>query len=210
MSIIAEKQFIIFSIGNPGPINRHSTGHLVLKELIEYFDAKQLVKPLSNSMYSMTEIDNLALVKSNSYINDSSKLLKQYIEQERIGLAQAVLVILYDEFDLDLGKVRISQFKKNESHNGVRSLKEYISRQPSDLRVYKLGIGIGPKPSNATTSTMSSWVLSNYKPEEREIIDNVSIPLAIDYIDHIIDANGEIPDCSKLNASFTKRSKLQA
>lgn len=210
MSIITEKELVIFSIGNPGPINRHSTGHIVLKELIDYFDAKQLLKPLSNSMYLLTEIDNLALVKSNSYINDSSKSLKQYIEQERIRLAQAVLVILYDEFDLDLGKVKISQFKKNESHNGIRSLKEYISHQPFDLKVYKLGIGIGPKPSNATTNTMSSWVLSNFKPEERKIIDNVSIPLAIDYIDYIIDTNGEIPDCSKLNASFTKQSKLRA
>lgn len=209
MSMVAEKEFIIFSIGNPGSTNRHSTGHIVMKALIEYFGAKQLFKPLSNSMYSMTEVDNIALVKSNNYMNDSNKLLKQYIEQEKIGLRQAVLIIVYDEFDLDLGKVKISPFKKNESHNGIRSIKEYISRQSADLTVYKLGIGIGPKPSNATTSTMSSWVLSNFKPDERQIIDNLSIPLAINYIDHVIDLNGEIQDCSKLNASFTKRSNLQ-
>ena len=113
MSMVAEKEFIIFSIGNPGSTNRHSTGHIVMKALIEYFGAKQLFKPLSNSMYSMTEVDNIALVKSNNYMNDSNKLLKQYIEQEKIGLRQSVLIIVYDEFDLDLVKVKISTFKKN-------------------------------------------------------------------------------------------------
>lgn len=206
---MSEKEFIIFSIGNPGPINRHSTGHIVLKALIEYFEAKQLIKPLSNSMYSMTEVDNLAIVKSNKYMNESGKLLKQYVEQEKIGLSQAVVVILYDEFDLDLGKVKISLFKKNENHNGIKSIKTYISSQSGDPTVFKLGIGIGPKPSNATTSTMSSWVLSNFKAEEKEILETKSIPLAIDYMDRIIDMNGEIGDCNKLNAFFTKQSKLQ-
>lgn len=209
MSIEIDREVIIFSIGNPGPSNRHSTGHIVLKSLIDYFDAKQLVKPLAKSRYSMTEIDNIRFVKSNNYMNESNKLFKQFIEQEKVRLSLSVIIMLYDEFDSDLGKVKISTIKKNESHNGIKSIKNYLNLQPT-LVVYKLGIGIGPKPSNATKDTMASWVLSNFKTEEKSTLEKRSIPLAIDYIDHFIQLNGEISDCNKLNSYFTKQQNLQA
>lgn len=195
------KQIVFYSIGNPGPITRHSVGHLALHEMIGSFRAKSLVK---KSSYSITLFENLTFVKSNSYMNESNKLLKSFLEQECIRLSQIILVILYDDFELPIPKVKISTLKKNESHNGIKSLQKILSSQSSLSTIFKLGIGIGPKPSNPSKDTMSSWVLANFKQVEKENLMENAMSMMFGYVSHIIESNGDIKDCNKLNAKMTK------
>ncbi|KAK6457723.1 peptidyl-tRNA hydrolase [Scheffersomyces xylosifermentans] len=195
---------IFFSVGNPGPATRHSTGHIMLRYLQDYFDLRELTK---KAQYSITKTSNngIILVKSNSYMNESNKALKQFLDGERIKLNESsVLVILYDDFENNLGKVKISTFKKNESHNGIKSIQNLISSKYNTATVYKLGIGIGPKPHKASKDTMSSWVLSKFNAEEAKVLEDTSFDLLTDYMDEIIERDGEIGDCNKFNAHMTK------
>ncbi|EGV61262.1 peptidyl-tRNA hydrolase [Yamadazyma tenuis] len=195
---MSDSQFVIFSIGNPGAIARHSCGHLVLKAAMEHFGAKQLQK---SGVYSSSSINNITFVKSNCYMNESEKALKRYFEANKKRPDSAIVIVLYDDFELDLGRVRISQFKKNESHNGVKS----VSRVFQEMKnFYKLGVGIGPKPVSATKDTIATWVLSNFRLQEKEVLEQKGIPLAIDYLEYIVEAEGEVADCNKVNAYFTK------
>lgn len=181
-------------------MNRHSVGHLVLKSVMDHLGAKQLVK---SSVYSSSTIENLVFVKSNSYMNESDKALKKFFESNKISSDQVILVVLYDDFENDLGKVKISKFKKNESHNGIKSVLKYMKNGDN---VYKLGVGIGPKPSNATRDTMADWVLSPFRLQDKEVLESKGIPLAIDYIDYILEVEGEVGDTNKVNAYFSKHS----
>lgn len=152
----------------------------------------------------MTTVNNIILLKSNSYMNESDKALKKFFDQHKLRPDQVITIILYDDFESDLGKVKISQFKKNESHNGIKAIQKSFKDYHDTF--YKLGLGIGPKPSNASKDTMASWVLSAFNQNEKEVLESKSIPLAIDYLEYIIEVEGDIADCNKVNAYFAKQS----
>lgn len=185
---------VIFSIGNPGAITRHSIGHLALKGIIEHLGAKQLIK---HATFSATTCNNVALVKSNVYMNESDKALRKYFNDRS---PSGILIIVYDNFDLDLSKVKLSKLKPNSSHNGLRSVARFVNTD----NVYTLGIGIGPKPSNGSKDTMADWVLSPVRANEREILESKSFPLVLDYIDYIIETE-DIGDVNKVNSYVSKR-----
>lgn len=192
---------VFFSVGNPGRMNRHSTGHYILLHLISDFGATQLVK---KGKYSVTSLDNVMFVKSNSYMNESGQLLKAFLAAEKIR--QSVIVIVFDDFELALPKVRLQQFKKNESHNGLKSVARELQLQ--GLVGLKLGVGIGPKPQNASQNTMASWVLSDFRQEEKELL-STSLRAVYKYVDWVISREGDVGDCNKLNARITKEMSIE-
>lgn len=187
---------IFFSVGNPGPMNRHSVGHLILKHLIEAFGASQLVK---KGKYSFTKLENVFFVKSNSYMNESGALLKTFLSTERVG--NSTIIILYDDFELNFPKVRIQNFKKNESHNGIKSVQKALLSLPNT--VYKLGVGIGPKPQGALKDTMAAFVLADFTFSQKQFMVE-ALHATEEYASAIIDKDGEIGDCNKLNSRISK------
>lgn len=188
---------IFFSLGNPGPLTRHSVGHYVLKNIADGLGAKQLVK---KGKYSVTSVDDVMLVKSNLYMNESGELLRQFLLKERIG--DSTVVVVYDDFELDLPKVRLREFKvKNESHNGIKSVWKLL--QSSNHEAYKLGVGVGPKPSGASKDAMANFVLSDFKPEEKEQLA-VSMDYVYQYVNEIIQSEGLVGDCNRLNSKIAK------
>lgn len=182
-------------------MNRHSTGHYILLHLISALGATQLVK---KGKYSVTSLDNVMFVKSNSYMNESGQLLKAFLTAEKIR--QCVIVVVFDDFELAMPKVRLQRFKNNESHNGLKSVARELQLQ--GIEGLKLGVGIGPKPQNASQSTMASWVLSDFKLDEKELL-LTSLQAVYKYVDVVISLEGEVGDCNKLNARITKEMSSQ-
>lgn len=187
---------VFFSLGNPGPINRHSTGHYVIKHLVDAFEAPPMTK---KGKYSITNVDDVYFAKSNAYMNESGALLRDLLAGERVR--PCVIVVVYDDFELNMPKVRIQEFRKNDSHNGVKSVAQVLNAQA--IQGYKLGVGIGPKPLGASKNTMASWVLSKFTQEELRMLET-SMQYVYKYVHKVIENEGEIADCSKLNAGITK------
>lgn len=198
-----ELEIVLFSIGNPGPVNRHSTGHYMLKKLMEEYGIRQLVNA-PRSKYAISKSDNQALVfvKSNTYMNESNILFAQFMQQERIK-SSALILVIYDDFELNLGLVRLQKPKKNESHNGLKSVQKCLG-QFNDLNIYKLGIGIGPKPAGASSSTMALWVLSPMTLKEKAIIDDQALGLASAALEKLVAVEGNVGDLNKFNAQIKK------
>ncbi|RLV95708.1 Peptidyl-tRNA hydrolase [Spathaspora sp. JA1] len=190
---------IVLSIGNPGSITRHSVGHFIYAHLVTNY---ALPQPTKHSTYSFTSNEEIILVKSNTYMNESSKAWIKFQDKQRVP-SDAIVLILYDDFESDLGVVKIGKFKKNESHNGIRNLMTCLSDRDN---VYKLGVGIGPKPVGANKESMASWVLSGFKQNEKEKLGNISLPKVVAYLDEIIETE-KVGDVNKLNAKITKQWK---
>lgn len=186
---------VFFSVGNPGPLTRHSTGHYVIKELVSAFDAKQMTK---KPKYSFTSLDNVYFVRSNSYMNDSGRLLRAFLTGEKIRLC--VVVVVYDDFELNMPKVRLQPLTRG-SHNGIKSVASEI--QSLGVSGYKLGVGIGPKPSNSSKDTMARWVLASFTEREKEYLET-SMEYVFKYVHHILETEGEVGDCAVLNAQISK------
>lgn len=187
---------VFFSIGNPGPMNRHSAGHWVLQRLISAFGAKQLIK---KPKYSSTSMDDVYFVKSNVYMNESGILLKQFLKAEKIGVCK--IFVLFDDFEINLPKVRLRQLREKDSHNGIKSVARAVKEQALDG--FQLGVGIGPKPSNASRDTMASWVLLPFTQDESMKLDQ-SMEALYKFADIIISSDGEVGDCNKVTARVTK------
>ncbi|CAI5756690.1 unnamed protein product [Candida verbasci] len=169
----------------------------MLNLLMKNYNIKQLTK---KSVYSISknQDESLIFVKSNSYMNESVKSWQKFEKDERVK--GSLILILYDDFESNLGTVKLSKFKKNESHNGIKNL---IASELKDLNCYKLGIGIGPKPSNATRETMASWVLSSFNLDQIKSIHEDVLELLIFYVQNIVESEG-ITDTNKFNARMTK------
>ncbi|CAX43452.1 peptidyl-tRNA hydrolase, putative [Candida dubliniensis CD36] len=221
---------IFFSIGNPGPITRHSVGHFMLKRLMEFSNSS--IKQLHNySLYSLSidSLNNIIYIKSNTYMNESSKAWNKFksSKEYKSFLKQQVVtvIVLYDDFENNLGTIKLKQFKKNksnknnnESHNGLKDLKfAMIDNNFNDETIYLLGIGIGPKPSsNPNGEIMKQWILSPFNKQSEKIkLELESFKLLQLYIDSMIqqisndndndnDNNGMIKDINKFNAKMTK------
>ena len=198
------RHLIFFSIGNPGSIARHSVGHLMLRNLLTFIPyTPGLTK---QSTYSISNIDSITFLKSNTYMNESSKAWNKFkIDNKRLINYGPIVFIIYDDFERNLGTLRISKFnsKKNESHNGLKNLKNVFDDN-DNIDVYLLGIGIGPKPQGANKEIMGNWVLSQFKIDEKLKLENESIELLKLYIDEIIKLNGDINDVNKFNSKMTK------
>lgn len=190
---------VFFSIGNPGPITRHSVGHYMLNHLVNNHGAKQLVNA-PQSRYAITKSSNGALifVKSNAFMNESNILFLQLVEKERFN-SSAVILVLYDDFERNIGSVKLQAFKKNESHNGIKSIQKVVLKH-NNLTVYKLGIGIGPKPCGSSSNSMSLWVATPINANEKGSLDMEVLHLLTVCIEQFVALGGVVGDINKFNS----------
>src|SRR5262245_34322499 len=78
------------------------------------------------------------------------------------------LIIVFDDLDLPLGKVRVRMKGSAGGHNGVRSLIDALGT--SDVRRVKIGIG-RPAPPGERCAVVTDHVLSAFEPEEAPVVD---------------------------------------
>src|SRR5262249_57110139 len=87
---------------------------------------------------------------------------------QRLMLAPPDLVIVFDDLDLPLGKVRVRMKGSAGGHNGVRSLIQALGT--SDLRRVKEGIG-RPAPPGEGQDEIPDHLLSSFTPDQVEDIE---------------------------------------
>ena len=76
------------------------------------------------------------------------------------------MVIVHDELELALGKVRVKEGGSAKGHNGLRSV---IQSMGGAGGWWRLGVGIG-RPESRDSGAVSDFVLRKIKPVERERI----------------------------------------
>ena len=111
-------------------------------------------------------------MKPLSYINNSGVPIKKFIKNKNIE-AENILII-YDDLDLAVGKVRLKQGGGSGGHNGLNSIIEQIGSK----NFWRLRIGIG-KPDDK--NKVIDYVLGKPSLDDKNLI-NKSINLLIDEI----------------------------
>ena len=111
-------------------------------------------------------------MKPLRYINNSGVPIKKFIKNRNIE-AENILII-YDDLDLAVGKVRLKQGGGSGGHNGLNSIIEQIGSK----NFWRLRIGIG-KPDDK--NKVIDYVLGKPSLDDKNLI-NKSINLLIDEI----------------------------
>ena len=168
---------VIAGLGNPGQIyrnTRHNIGFDVVKRLAVELKSDWRAEGRFEAKVATAQLGahKLLLVKPQTFMNDSGRSLAAVLRYFRFGPGS--LLVSYDDLTLDLGRAKLSVNGSAGGHNGIANLLEHIG--PGFAR-YRIGIGAKPHKE----MDLADYVLSQFKPAEREILSN-RMP---DYTNHL-------------------------
>jgi PTH1 family peptidyl-tRNA hydrolase len=197
---------LIVGLGNPGEKyakNRHNLGFMCLDALAKKhaikFDKKQ-----GQARTATTEIggETVVLARSQTYMNESGQAVRWLVQ--RYNLEPADVIVIHDDMDLPLGKIRIRQGGSAAGHNGIKS----IINQTGDPDFIRIRVGIGhPDEYTGSENAVISFVLNNFKKDEQKVIGE-TIPKVSEAVESII-TDGLNAAMNKYNQNETLKTKLE-
>ena len=158
----------IIGLGNPGPEyrnTRHNVGQRVVDLLARRASADFSREGRHPLAQTTRQGEILYLIKPTCYVNESGPVIARLARG--LGLSPADLVVVFDDLDLPLGKVRVRAKGSAGGHNGVRSLIEALGTDA--IRRVKVGIG-RPAPPGEAKHLIVDHVLSPFFADEQETV----------------------------------------
>ena len=165
--------WLIVGLGNPGKDyagTRHNAGFWCIDHLAEAHDMT-LSDRRRNAVIGEGTIAGIAvaLVKPRTFVNRSG-LAARYL-LDRYGASSGDLLVIHDDMNLPLGKLRLRAGGSAGGHNGINSIIQAIgSREFPRLR---LGIGSPPSPSEAVEHVLGAMTNDEHR-EADEMIERAA------------------------------------
>lgn len=169
--------FVIVGLGNPGKKyekTRHNMGFLAIDKLAEKHDIK--VNKLKHKALTGDGFifgQKALLVKPQTYMNLSGESVREIVSYYDIDLEN--LIVIYDDFDLEIGTIRIRKKGSAGSHNGMKSIIGQI--QSKDFPRIRIGIG-----KSGGGAEWKDFVLGKTSKQDEKLIE--------DAVDRAADAVG--------------------
>lgn len=179
---------IIFGLGNPGikyRNSRHNIGFIVIDELNQrYFGRFKRSFRVSASLSEVTVEDKkILLVKPLTFMNNSGLCFKSIFARYKV--AQDCFLVVYDDADLPLGKIR---FRGKGASGGQRGMFSIIENLGNN-KVSRLKIGIGRPEKNID---LSDYVLTPFSVEEKGRLQQV-VEKGVDLCINWVNGSNAIP-----------------
>lgn len=136
-----ERMPIIFGLGNPGPEyqnSRHNIGFMTVRRLAERSHAE--IADFRFRCYTGKAIiagQPVLLAMPQTYMNACGPSLKGLMNE--LAVAPTNAMVVFDDFHLDLGKIRIRRKGSSGGHRGIESILDAIGTD----RFPRLKLGIG-------------------------------------------------------------------
>lgn len=159
---------LIVGLGNPGEKyfeTKHNVGFMLIDQL-----AKKWNLTFSNDKIFQADIastfingEKIYLVKPTTFMNESGKAVQALLAY--YGLEIDDLLVIYDDLDMEVGKIRFRSKGSAGGHNGIKSIINHVGSQIFN----RVKIGIGrPKPG----MTVVHHVLGKFDKDDYIIILN--------------------------------------
>lgn len=161
---------LIVGLGNPGQKfqkTRHNVGFMVLDAFSEennFPDWKKSEK--INCLYGKKEINDgeIELIKPLAFMNDSGRVVKSIMRKR--NLKSGDIIVIHDDIDLLLGKIKIIKNRSAAGHKGVQSIiNEMVTKNFIRFR-----IGIKPRSYKLGARSLEKFVLQKFNKEEEKIL----------------------------------------
>jgi len=175
---------LIVGLGNPGrgyANNRHNAGFVCLNYFAKtqgiQFDKKQCKARIGLGEVAGSEV---VVAKPQTYMNRSGRSVGLLIKKLNVSFDN--LLVIHDDLDLPLGKIRIRQGGSAGGHKGVGSIITELDSQ----NFIRIRVGIGRPVKNEGFTELSedeiiNYVLSDFTPDEKQAITQV-IPMVSEAI----------------------------
>lgn len=159
----ARPEWMIVGLGNPGGQydgTRHNVGFEVIRELSNRHNLPLKVrKHSSNYGVGVVAGTQVALVRPMTYMNRSGAAVGTLLRE--FNLAPERMVVVFDDMDLDVGRVLVKPKGGPGTHNGMRDIIEHLDTE----NFPRVRIGIG-KPVGPGVD----YVLGRFEAEELDVI----------------------------------------
>jgi peptidyl-tRNA hydrolase, PTH1 family len=152
---------LVAGLGNPGreyADNRHNVGFMVADELARRFGGSWRGKFAGELAEVRLDGLRLALLKPQTYMNDSGRSVGAAARFFKIEAED--IVVIHDEVDLEPGRLQVRLGGGLAGHNGLRSVASALGT-PEFGRV-RIGVG---RPERGDPRPVADFVLSRFPPE---------------------------------------------
>lgn len=150
-----QAEWLVVGLGNPGAeyaATRHNVGWMALDQLAE------TLEPVRGIKARVAVINSVAYAKPTTFMNTSGEGVGPLAAM--LGVPPEHVVVMHDELDLPVGKVRVKRGGNENGHNGLKSITEHIGTRD----YVRVRIGIGRPPAGVA---VPDWVLGPVSGDER-------------------------------------------
>lgn len=152
---------LIVGLGNPGKkyqLSKHNIGFMCLDHFAMANGLKFKLDKKFNGEW--LKIDNYLLLKPHTFMNNSGESIIKITKYFNIDLED--ILIIYDDLDLPLGKLRLREQGSPGGHNGIKSVVSHLNF--NTFKRVRIGI-----EKNVLIET-KNYVLSDFNKKETPII----------------------------------------
>lgn len=157
---------LIVGLGNIGQKyaeTRHNLGFKVLNLISQKWNLRP--RPGPGDYYLLEKNIGSRLIRliwPTTYMNNSGRAVSQAIEQHSVPIDE--MIVVYDDYSLPLGQLRIRPAGSDGGHNGMASIIYHLATE----KIARLRLGIGPVPPEVDPV---DFVLGGFMSNEIEIVE---------------------------------------
>ncbi|UFJ40539.1 aminoacyl-tRNA hydrolase [Brevibacillus humidisoli] len=157
---------VIVGLGNPGRKYEETRHNLGFKAIDKISD-KWSIPVQQNKFRALVgegriESERILLVKPQTYMNLSGESVSEVLSFYK--LTPDDLLVVHDDLDLPVGKLRLREKGSAGGNNGLKSIIQHLGTQ--EFKRIKIGIG-RPEPGRS----VSDYVLQVFSPSDREVVE---------------------------------------
>lgn len=177
---------LLIGLGNFGKEyakTRHNFGFLALDQIIADHGLSAMGKKFSSEVFSGEIFGKKVIaLKPQTYMNLSGQAALEAVQFYKIPLQN--IIVLHDEIDIQLGKIKVKIGGGSAGHNGLKSLDGAIGKE-----YWRIRLGVG-RPENKEFE-VADYVLSKFAPGELSIVEE-TIQAACTLAEGLIKGDGSV------------------
>ena len=178
--------YILVGLGNPGEEydkTRHNVGRMVVSDFCSKNKLPELAfDKKSNALVSVGEVTGgqgrgksakVTAILPETFMNKSGVSVAKFVKSRK---AAETLVVVHDELDLPLGRVKISFNKSSGGHRGVESIKKAVGTEA----FVRVRVGISPATASGKLKkpigeeVVNKFILGKFSKKDEEGLKKIS------------------------------------
>ncbi len=163
--------YIIAGLGNPGDEyegTRHNAGRYMVKAVAKAIEADDFSydkKIDAETTEGKIKKEKITLIAPDTFMNKSGNTVGKVVKSIK---AAEKLIVIYDDFNLPLGKLRVSFNRSSGGHNGLESVIKAVKTEA----FLRIRVGVAPENSKGNAKVphgdeaVEKFILGKFKPDE--------------------------------------------
>ena len=192
---VKSKMYIIAGLGNPGRQykgTRHNVGFSVIDILADkYGIALDFEKHKAICGKGVIEGEKVILVKPLTFMNLSGESLQEVVHYYKVD-PENDLIVISDDIDLDVGRIRVRPKGSAGGHNGLKNIIAHLGTDG----FARVKVGVGSKPKGWD---LADWVLGHFSDEDEKLMQESKKNAALAVVDIMQEG------CEKAMNHFNKK-----